>query len=163
MSDQIINIILKLGKAPRSRANMDKAAAVLEEVEELREPVEAWIEAAEGIREHVDAFIERTEDIHTDFLPADAQKKMLSVVGAFQLFMPEENSELNTFAENVDIAKTGLDELDEMLQDRSVDVEDRDIKWAEIGDAMNEIATALDKLSCLGRDPEAEAAAKTDG
>ncbi len=155
MSDQI-KTLQKLADAHRNRKNMDKAVSTLEDLAELHEALLPWLEAAGDIRDSVNAFLEASENLPAEFLPDGAQEKLVSIVESLQFFLPEEDSELAHFEESWDNVRDGHDELESMMEDRDYGAEDRDDKWYEIAEACGNIASALDYLSILGRDLQAE-------
>lgn len=151
MSDHIA-ALRKLAHAPRNRRNIDKALAILEEIEPLGSTLSDWLSEADTVRDAIDTFADRTGEIDAEFLSDGTIEKLVDAVDKLRLFTPEPDSELAALPENIDEAKSNIDELNDMLEDRDYTGDDRDEKWDEITQQLDAIATGLDLLSTLGVD-----------
>lgn len=161
MSDHIIKSLQRLTSAPRKRSNMTAAQDALDNLAELRETLEPWLEAAEKIRGAIGEFTDKTLGLAEGYLSKESQNELIAFAEKLPLYIPEEGSELADFEEHFNTVEDGLSELESMLEDRDYSADDRDEKWCEIADACGNLATALDLLSVIGRDLQAEAEAST--
>lgn len=141
----------KLAQTSRNRRNMDKVQTAIDEVEEHRDALEGWLEAADEIRDALSKFTEKTGEIDADLMRSGEQAKLLSLAEQFERHIPSEDSMLAALPENIETVKTELGDLEDMLEDReNYSAEERDDKWAEITEALDNVATGLDELSFLG-------------
>ncbi|MFI0265583.1 hypothetical protein [Streptomyces luteogriseus] len=144
----------KLAQTSRTRRNMEKIQAAIEEVEEYREPLEEWLEAADELRSALTAFAEKTGALDSDLLAAGVQEKVEALCEELALYTPESDSACTVLPENIETVRSELDELESMLEDREYTADDRDSKWDEITEALDGVATGLDDLSALGPMPK---------
>lgn len=144
----------KMAQLSRSRRNMDKIRDELDNLEELRNSLEPWLEAAQEVGEYVTAMIEKFYEIDANFLAEGAHDAFELMATGFERYVPEDGGELATFVESFDGVREGLDELESMLDDRDYGAEDRDEKWYEALDFVQNMANALAQLESLGVPPK---------
>lgn len=145
-----IENLQKLAQASRSRKNMDKIQCAIDEIEEHREPLEGWLEAADEIRDALSKFTEKTGELDGDLMHDGEQTKLVNLAEQFERYIPSPDSMLAALPENIESVMNNLGELEDMLEDREYSADEREDKWAEITEALDNVATGLDELSVLG-------------
>lgn len=148
-----IDDLQKLAEAHRSRANMTKFSALLDELEETCDALRPWLEKAVEVNELLNAFADMTEEMVDGILPEGVQGQLLDAADVMLRFAPSGSDNLTQFAEFYDGAKDRLETLDDSMEDRSYTAEDRDTMWYEAADQAGNMAVALEELELFGSDP----------
>lgn len=157
-----ITRLQKLAQVSRSRRNMEKVQGELDNLEELRDALESWLDSAYEIRQTITAFAETFGQIDAVYLPDGAHDRLARLVSDLEPYLPDEDGMLAAFYEQFDVSKEGIEELESMLEDRDYSADDRDDKWYEATEALDNIATALDELSGIGAPPAGSGAPTTE-
>lgn len=147
----------KLARAKRSRANLEKVQALLEEIKDNIEPLGELADEIQTLNDALAEVQEKVTNVDDSLLPSRYVSRLEDALRVLDGLLPANEDPALNIAELIDSAQGTAEEYESSLDDTDMAADDRESIWEQLTEQLTEIGDGFDSFQALADKEPTEA------